>query len=149
MACNIKYEEIIFSIQKMSRFNNTEYYVFIGETNNEIEHILKKLEKRDNIQSNEVKILKANYPKYYEEWINVVKKKIKIKFINAKIQIDDTINEIRNKIFVYLSDEKNNNFLLPKNQELWLEKRNGVMEIIGYYYENNKTKEKEFTTMLD
>ena len=145
MACNIKYEEIIFSIQKMSRFNNTEYYVFIGETNNEIDNILKKLEKRDNIQSNEVKILKAKYPKYYEIWINVVKKKIKIKFINSKIQIDDTINEIRNKIFVYLSDEKNNNFLLPKNQELWLEKVNGVMEIIGYYYENIKTKEKEFT----
>ena len=63
MAFNIKYEEIIFSIQKMSRFNNTEYYVFIGETNNEIDNILKKLEKRNNIQSNEVKIIKANYPK--------------------------------------------------------------------------------------
>ena len=36
MSCDIKYDNIIFSVQKISRFNNTENYVFIGTVENNI-----------------------------------------------------------------------------------------------------------------
>jgi len=141
MTCNINYDNIIFSIQKISRFNNIENYVFIGTTNDIISNILLKLEDRKSISGDEVKILRKMYPDDYNDWINMVKNKIKIKFIKNKIRIDDTIGEIRKKIFVYLS--KPDEYILPENQELWLNKNNGESEIIGYYYENNITKEKD------
>ena len=143
MSCNINYDNIIFSIQKISRFNNTENYVFIGTTNEIIANILLKLEDRKAIIGDEVKILRKTYPDDYNDWINMVKNKIKIKFIKNKIKIDDTISEIRKKIFVYLSKPDENIYILPENQELWLNKNNGESEIIGYYYENNITKEKD------
>ena len=143
MSCNIKYEELIFSVYKMSRFNDNEYYVFTGIVDPLLANIFKKLENRNSILKDEVLLLRKNYKDYYEDWVNIVKKKIKIKFIPAKIEIDDSINEIRKKIFIYLSTDKN--YILPENQELWLEKNDGTMEIIGYYYDNVKTKEKEFT----
>ena len=49
MSCNIYYDDLIFSIQKVSNFNTKEYYVFIGERDNNILQILKKLEDRKNI----------------------------------------------------------------------------------------------------
>jgi hypothetical protein len=144
MSSDIKYEKIIFSVQKISRFNNTENYVFIGITEDPITSILNKLENRENILKNEVLLLKKNFPDDYMQWIKLIKNKIKIKFLPVKIQIDDSINQIREKIYIYISDFENKSFIIPQNQELWLKKSNGENEIIGYYYENKKTKEKEF-----
>lgn len=143
MSCDIKYDNIIFSVQKKSRFNNTENYVFIGTVDEIIYNILLKLENRKSISKEEVLLLKKTYPNDYNDWINIVKNKIKIKFIQNKIHIDDSINEIRKKIFVYLSNYQDKIFILPENQELWLETNNGKSEVIGYYYENIKTKEKD------
>ena len=145
MSCDIKYDNIIFSVQKKSRFNNTENYVFIGTVNKVLYNILLKLENRKGISAEEVKLLKETYPNDYTDWIKIVKNKIKIKFIQNKIHIDDSISEIRKKIFVYLSNFEEKIFILPENQELWLETNNGKSEIIGYYYENNKTKEKDIS----
>ena len=148
MSCNISYDNLIFSIHKLSKNEKiNDYYVFIGKTDENIKKILNKLENRLNIPKEEVLLLKNNYKDYYLDWISIVKKKIRIKFIPVKIEIDDSINEIRKKIFVYLSDEKNKYFILPQNQELWLQHLDGKMEIIGYYYyKNTKTEEKEYIT---
>jgi hypothetical protein len=142
MACNIHYEKIIFSIFKKSRINN-EYYVFIGDVEENIRKILNKLENRQNIYKEEVSVLKNKYPNDVMNWVKIVKDKIKIYFLPYQIQIDDTISDIRKKIFIYLSNPEKKNYILPENQELWLEKTDGSYEIIGYYYENDKTKEKE------
>lgn len=142
MTCNINYEKIIFSVFKKSRIDN-EYYVFLGNIEKNIKNILDKLEKRQSILRDEVLILKNNFPNDYMSWVNIVKNKIKIKFLPYKINIDDTIGDIRKKIFIYLSNYDKKKFILPENQELWLEKKNGGYEIIGYFYENEKTKEKE------
>ena len=101
MSCNIHYDDIIFSVYKVSRINNNNiYYVFIGNTDKKIDNILKKLEQRKNITKDEVKILIQYYPNDYMNWVNIVKQKIKIVFLPHKIYIDDTLNEIRKKIFV-------------------------------------------------
>ena len=146
MSCNIKYEDLIFSIQKVSRFDLKEYYVFIGNTDQSLSNIFKKLENRQGISKDEVLLLKKVYPEYYFQWINIVKNKIKIKFIPHKIHIDDSINEIRNKIFIFLSDPESKYYILPKNQELWLENKNKTKKIIGYFYANSKNKNKVYTT---
>jgi hypothetical protein len=133
--CNIKYNNPIISIHKINNLSISEYYVFIGEVTSEIDNILKKLENRKNTMKEELLILKKNYPDNYSNWIQIIKKKIKIRFIYCTIKIDDKISEIRNKIFIYLSDFDNKNFILPENQELWV-KKNKNDYIIGYYYEN-------------
>jgi len=143
MSCDIKYEKIIFSIQKISRFNNTVNYVFIGITEDPITSILNKLENRENILKDEVILLKKKYPNDFNNWIKLIKNKIKIKFLPVKIHMDDSINQIREKIYIYISDIENKSYIIPQNQELWLKKNNGENEIIGYYYENKKNKEKE------
>jgi hypothetical protein len=122
--------------------NINEYYVFIGNTNEEITNILKKIEDRKNISKEEVSLLDNKYKKYYKDWINITMKRDKIKFIKSKIRIDDTISDIRKKIFIYLSDEESKSYILPENQELWLSKKDNTMELIGYYYENIILKEK-------
>ena len=64
MSCNIKYEDLIFSIQKVSRFDLKEYYVFIGNTDQSLSNIFKKLENRQGISKDEVLLLKKDYPEY-------------------------------------------------------------------------------------
>ena len=145
MSCDIKYDHLIFSVMKMSR-TNKEYYVFTGSVDNEMRNIFDKLENRKNIAKEEVILLKKNYSDYYTDWIKIVKEKIKIKFLPYKIYIDDSIEAIRKKIFVFMSDPEKKEYILPQNQELWLEKDDGSMEVIGYYYEDEETKEKKFTT---
>ena len=139
MTCNIKYDDIIFAIHKKSRIGVDQYNVFIGKVSDKIEPILKKLEKRSSINRDEVLLLKSTYPKYFMEWINVVKNKIKIKFIYIKIYIDDSISDIRKKILLYMSDPETNDYILPENQEFWLEKTNKNTELIGYYYDNKSS----------
>ena len=141
MSCNIHYEDIIFTICHIKR-DSKKYYVFIGKVDSEMNSILNKIENRKNISSSEVVLLKKTFPDEYLEWIKIVKEKNKIKFIDNKIHIDNTINDIRKKIFIYLSDDENKEYILPENQEIWLEKTSGKdkYEIIGYYYEDkNKT----------
>jgi hypothetical protein len=144
MACDIKYDNIIFSIYKKSRFNNDEVYVFIGIVEEKLKKIFNKLERRETIVKEDVLLLKDKYPYEFMDWINFVKNKIKIKFIDNKIRIDETISEIRKKIFVFMSDFDKKEFIIPENQELWMiQEKTGIYEIIGYNYENIETKDKE------
>jgi len=143
MACDIKYDNIIFSVYKKSRINN-EVYVFIGNVEEKTKKIFNKLEKRETIVKEDILHLKNKYPNEFMSWIDVVKNKIKIKFIYNKIYIDETISEIRKKIFVFMSDFDNKDFIIPENQEIWMiQKKTGKNEIIGYNYENIETKDKE------
>jgi hypothetical protein len=144
MSCNIYYDKLIFCVQKVSNFNIKEHYVFIGDVDINIKNILTKIENRIDIKKEEVIILKNNYKDYYLDWIDIIRKRNKIKFVESKINIDDTILNIREKIFVYLSDEKTKSFIIPQNQELFLEKKDSTMELIGYYYEDKDTHEKIF-----
>jgi hypothetical protein len=132
-----------------NEYNIEEYCIFVGDLDDSIQKVLNKLEKREKglvITKDDQILLKKYFSEYYNDWINLLKKKIKLKFINNKIQIDDTISEIRKKIFVYMSDIENKKFILPENQQLWLENKNGSYEIIGYYYDNPTTKEKDLFT---
>jgi hypothetical protein len=144
MTCNIKYFNPIFTIEKINRNKNREYYIFIGTISEEINNIILKIENRRNIKTNEVRILKNNYPIEYKEWIKIAKddKNTIIKFIKNKINIDDSIRELKNKIFIFLSDLSKKKFIIPENQEIWVN-YNNKYEIIGHYYNNIKDNKNE------
>ena len=141
MLCNLQYDNIIFNIHKISRIDQ-EYYVFIGNVEENIYNILKKIENRKNIIKEEVKILIENYKDYYINWIKIVKQKIKIKFIPIKIQIDDSLSDIRKKIFTFCSEPEKKIYYLPENQEIFFKKNNNDLEVYGYTYYNSKNKTK-------
>ena len=126
MSCDIKVNDIIFQVEKISRLEGRELYPFVGEVDENIKKILKKIENRESIKDkSKVQELKKMYPNNYAKWIDFALKKRKIKFIYEKIFLDDNISDIRKKIFIYLSDFSKNDFILPENQELWLEDNNG------------------------
>jgi len=139
MVCDIYVENPFFSIYKKSRVTDI-YYVFVGKVDKEIYTILLRFEKRESLSKDMVKKIKSKYPNDYLKWIDIVKKKIKIKFIQGLICIDDTVNELRKKIFYYLSSPSDSLFILPENQELWMVHKNKSY-ILGYYYENIHTNE--------
>ena len=141
MLCNLQYDNIIFNVHKISRIDQ-EYYVFIGNVEENIYNILKKIENRKNIIKEEVKILIENYKDYYINWIKIVKQKIKIKFIPIKIQIDDSLSDIRKKIFTFCSEPEKKIYYLPENQEIFFKKNNNDLEVYGYTYYNSKNKTK-------
>jgi hypothetical protein len=133
---------IIFSIEKLS-MDNIVHYVFIGNVEEKIKNILSKLENRKTILKEEVSLLRDSFRENYKNWIDiVVRDRKKIVFILNKIQIDDTLNEIRRKIYIYISDYEKKEFILPENQLLWVINEKEEKEIIGYNYENSTIKEK-------
>ena len=144
-SCDIKIDEnIIYSLEKVLRNNKRIHYIFVGTVSEHVYSLLKKLENLQNIKGEDAKLLRETFPKNLNTWVKLANKKdiYKIKFIQNRIEIDDSINEIRKKIFVFLSDTENGDYLLPENQELWVEHIDKHPEIIGYYYENIRTKEK-------
>ena len=52
------------------------------------------------------------------------------------IEINDSVSNIRKKIFYYLSDPSKKQYILPENQELWVKNRENKNEIIGFYYQD-------------
>ena len=143
MSCNIHVDEYIFSIEKVSKLKkSTIHYVFVGDYDNTFERIFKRFENRENIPSEDIKLLKTKYKDEYKKWIAIVQEnKKKIKFIKSTIRIDDSINEIKRKIFVFLSNPDDKKYILTENQELWLENL-GKYYKLGSYYENSKNSKK-------
>ena len=112
MSCDIKVNDIIFQVEKISRLEGRELYPFVGEVDENIKKILQKIENRESIKNkSKVSELKKAFPHNYSKWIDFAIKKRKIKFIYEKIYLDDNIYDIRKKIFVYLSNYNQNNFI--------------------------------------
>ena len=110
-------------------------YVFAG-TNipNNITKIFNKIEKNTHLTLVEKTTLKNTYPDHHN---NILSIKNPIKFIPVFIYLDDNLNTIRRKIFVYISDLKTKYYILEKNQEIWINKDNE--QHLGYQYINPET----------
>lgn len=123
-------------------------YIFIGNTEEQKISSLKKIFNKNSLSNTDVKDLQKNYPENSNYWIKIHKENIPIILINDLIHIDDTIQTIRKKIFLYLSDK--DYLLIENNQELWIENReysnnldNCIIEKrkyipLTYYYHNYK-----------
>lgn len=127
------YENEIFKIVRVNRLKkNLITYIFVGNQDNEIKKILTHLENGETISDKDNSVLKNHFKSQYSL---LVKHKTKnIKFIYHGIYVDDTIQNIRRKIFVFLSTEKD---ILPeKNQELWVKMTGKYFWILGPTWTN-------------
>ena len=147
MSCDIKINSIVFEIEKVSTIYQSskketlhkELYIFVGNNlSSSLKNTFDALNKKEKVKESSLKELKKEYPLYYEQWISSFKKKeyATIQFIFHSIYLDDTINDVRKKIFVYISNVKNNKFIVPFDQELWIKNNKKENEIIGVYFQN-------------
>jgi hypothetical protein len=121
--CDLYFEDPYFSVEYVSKFdkNRNIVYIFVGVVEDNIEVILKKLENRESIHSNELKILKDQFKSELNHWIKIVKQeKKKIKFVQSRIMYDDSLNEVKQKIFIHCSNPEDDWYILPQNMEIWV-----------------------------
>ena len=64
--------------------------------------------------------MKKAYPNNYKNIASLLKTEKNATFIFDKITMNNTINDIKNKITSHFSDEKNNNYILKNDQLLWI-----------------------------
>ena len=123
-------------------------YIFIGTIDNDLNLLLTQAFSKDTISVNGMKNIKKSFLENSEYWFKIHKEGIPIILINDIIHIDDTIQVIRKKIFLYLSTK--DYLLIENNQELWVENDLYIDEPddciidnrkylpLGYYYNNYK-----------
>jgi len=128
------------TIEKVSRTYNYAY-IFVGNVNNSIKSILKKIEKKEKINNSDQNTLEQHFGVIYKNWLKYYdKKNLDIIFIYELIEINDSIGLIKKKIFYYLSNPSQKIYILPENQELWVKNENNEDEIIGVCYLQSKDK---------
>lgn len=138
MSCNYKLNFPLFKIVEIS-FEDKEkkIYYFVGLTHNkDISDILKKIENKKIITKKELELLKKAYPNNYKNIASLLKTEKNASFIFDKITMNNTINDIKNKITSHFSDEKNSNYILKNDQLLWISTKDEKKYILGNYYEN-------------
>ena len=137
MSCVKDIDNIIYHVEKISN-SNKNVYIFVGLMEDSIKSILKKIENKENIKNKEeLNILKTNFKNELQLWLKYIKDKVKIKFIYNLIRNNDSLSVIKKKIFYYCSNNKENKYIIPENQELWVKDENNNYEIIGPYYEDS------------
>jgi len=127
------YENEIFKIVRVNRLKkNLITYIFVGNQDKEIKTILTHLENDEKLTEKDHSVLKIHFKSQYPL---LIKHKTKIiKFIYHGIYFDDTIQNIRRKIFSFLSTEKD---ILPEqNQELWVKMNGKYFWILGPTWTN-------------
>ena len=127
------YENEIFKIVRVNRLKkNLITYIFVGNQDKEIKTILTHLENNEKLSEKDNSSLKQHFKDNYKY---LFKNKTKIiKFIYHGIYVDDTIQTIRKKIFVFLSTEKD--ILREQNQELWVKMTADYFKILGPTWTN-------------
>ena len=112
MFCNLKIAHPFFSVI-LKDHKDDKRFVFAGtEYNNEI---LKKIEKKKNITDSDKKKFIEKFGSNYD-WLTY---KGDIKFIRYFVNVDDTIQNLKTKIFVLLN-EYEDIITPPVNQQLYL-----------------------------
>ena len=111
-SCDIKYNSSpIIKICHYIEQNKYNLYVFVGDlVTADIEEIFEQIENKRNYDN---KLLIAIYGKNYNKILGIDKPYNQIKFINDTINIDDTIDIIKKKIFINLN-------ILEFHQHLWI-----------------------------
>ena len=140
MSCEIfNIESPLFrvSYQSIDKSIKKKIYYFVGDIKRDIKTVLNKIEEQKTLTAAEKNKIKKEYPKDYAKMLSYSKLKDNVIFIDDLINLDNTVIDIKKKIFYYLSDTKNSTFLNINNQLLWLEDN----IILGYNYNNdNKGK---------
>lgn len=144
MACNISVHKPIFTVNLVTREAKTSrnYYIFLGLQDKDTMGILHKMVNEKKIKPSDKEKMKNRFGNVFEHWFESFKRGIKLHFIEDYLKMDDSLFEVRKKLFVYLSDPKLNKYLLPFNQEIWFEDIHHKRHLLGYQYYDKNTNEK-------
>lgn len=139
MACTIGLYKPIFSIHHITS-PNEKLYIFVGNLDTNTKKIINKI--NFGISKEEKNILQKNVP---IELINLWTKRkddgVDIILLDEILNYDDTISTLKKKIYVYLSDPKNNIYYPENNQQLWIENEtSNKTKMLGYTYFYNDEK---------
>lgn len=129
MVCNINYNNPYFTIEKVSRKKHIRY-AFIGEIENKHRNIFDLLKHGKQLSSKDLHILYDKYGDTYKSWINL-NSKTSILFIENLININDTIEIVKEKIYTYIGS-------IINNQQLWFITKHKQYRVMGTLYEKLK-----------
>ncbi len=151
--CDLYFEDPYFSIEFVSKFNeefNNLIFIFTGVVEKNIKDIFEKIEKKKSTSKAELTLLDKTFPNDFKKWYKwIVKENKNIRFIDSRIMLDDSLNELKRKIFVYCSNPENDLYILPTNMEIWLNDNNKKPYILGYKYKDMKPHIYENVTLED
>jgi hypothetical protein len=119
--CTKPSEDQDFVVTRLFRNSSPQHFAFVGAPQlKEHKEILQKIGNGKSITATEEKRLEKSFTK---KTINLLKKVSskgeKVHFVPDRIWLDDSVYQIKIKIFVYLSNPNTRKFLLPQNQQLW------------------------------
>jgi hypothetical protein len=149
MSCFLHSIQPIFMIKNVSKTSKTnDIYIFVGPQPDNVKEKLEILSKEKKISKEVISFLKHTFGKdTFTTWIDFRTSKSNIHFIYHYIRLDDSIREIKKKIFIYCSKVNQNKpqYLYPKYQELWIKNKKNQSKIIGTYYYQTENEEKIIT----
>ena len=126
-----------FTISRVFRNKKSIHYAFVGlemYKDKKLTSLFKNISNGVIPNNNDIDILQNIFGNYNTElWISSINLKESIFFINDRIWTDDTIFQIKIKIFSYLSNIEKE-FILPFHQEIWVNIKN-EKNILGFVYE--------------
>ncbi len=163
MACELNSIKPYFMVEVVSRFS-TKYgvhdYIFVGEQNEDTMENLERLSKLDKKSKdyNDLKIIFGeNNLNLWTKTMENSKIKHNLHFVKSLINMDDNLNEVKKKIFVYcpsytVGQKGKEEYILPSNQELWLKIKTKKeiseapkkydFKMLGYHYIEKGSEEK-------
>jgi hypothetical protein len=135
MKCGseISYENIVYKIIKINRLKKNRSYIFVGKPPKNIKDILEKYQSQKELDKKSLATLGEYYSKNNLHTITAHKTK-EFEFIFQHINVDDSITQIKRKIFTFLSTI--HDFIIENNQELWVVKKSNEPILLGYRYSN-------------
>ena len=136
MKCgsNISYDNIVYKIIRVNRLKKNKSYIFVGKVPKEIRDTLDKYQETGTLDKKSLKTLENYYSKINLHTVTTHKTK-DYEFIYQSIYPDDSITQIKRKIFAFLSTSTN--FIPEINQELWVDHKDTNEKIqLGYKYTN-------------
>jgi hypothetical protein len=125
VICQAPLKSNIFIVTRMYRANSEkkpEHYVFWESTNLETcKNAIEKIENNEKLTEKEEKEMSNHSGSLFLSTLKKIRSQgEKINFIPQRIWLDDTIYQIKVKIFAYLSRFEEKKFILPQNQQLWV-----------------------------
>ncbi len=136
MSCELTLSNIVITLNLIISKDKTKLFACVGDKlNDDIKKILYKIENNKSISESEEKNIKK-LSTSYKKWI-----KGDVKFIYHFIRLDDSINTIKKKIFLFTSNLETKYFVNERNQEIWIEPLPKKYKILGYHYVNKDSGE--------
>ncbi len=141
--CQVAYIRPVFMVEKLSRFSNapgyTNYvFVFVGEQEREMrEKIEGKYWKNDKKKSSNYKEIVRRFGEdLIKKWNKLSDKKKELVFIYNWIMLNDNLNTLKKKIFLYCSNPEKKQYMIPQNQELWIQVKDekSKYKMLGYKF---------------